>query len=361
MPKNLRRGRSGSTSVQLALALIPILGVGALVVDIGYARLVHVQLQGAVDAAAHAGVGYLDGTADGMDNARLGAVEVGAMNFVNGQPMTLDPDVDVALGFWDGVDFIESEDPDLVDAVFVDGTSQNLETWFARAAFGTKELATNADAIAVMPAPEPAGAIICYIPIAVPECLFDKYPDDEIIDVDLELQNDNNDTAGWALVGNDPASASNIRDHMDNCEEDGELVLSDTTQLNNGAVTSALKEMADQIVDSDTKFDEDTFGPIGDPYERSTVDQKGGFGNSYEGAIIVFDGGDDCDNVKYNQDASIVGFVWGSVYDVQATGPAADKNIALRLDTLHEFDVGTAGGGTLEDGIVYQAPPMLVR
>ncbi len=354
-------GRRGSTSIQLALSLTSILGMGALVVDIGYARLVHVQLQGAVDAAAHAGVAYLDGTAEGMEYAVDGAVTFGAMNFADGQPVELDPDTEIELGVWDGSEFFVSEDPEEVNAVRVVAGAEGLQTWFAGAAFGRSELATNATAIAVMPASEPAGAIECYIPLAVPDCLFEKYPDQQIIDVDLELNSDKNDNAGWALVGNDPSSASAIRDHLENCTQEGEIELMDVTRLNNGTLTSTLKALADQIATSETTFDESTFGPIGDPYEKSDVDKAGAYGKSFEGPLIVFDGGDDCDNVKYTQDQDITGFVWGSVYDVQSTGAVASKNIAVRLDVAHEYAEGTAGGGTLDQGISYQPPIMLVH
>ena len=352
--------RRGSTTIQLALSLTSILGVGALVVDIGYARLVHVQLQGAVDAAAHAGVSYLDGTDVGMELAVDGAVAFGALNFADGQPVDLDPDTQIELGVWDGVEFLVSADPEEVNAVRVVAGAEGLETWFAGAAFGRTELATNATAIAVMPPREPAGALECYIPLAVPDCLFDKSPDQQIIDVDLELNSDKNDTAGWALVGDDPSSASAIRDHMENCSQDGEIELMDVARLNNGTLTSTLRALADEIIASETTFDETTFGPIGDPYEKSDVDKAGAYGRSFEGPLIVFDGGDDCDNVTYNQSRDITGFVWGSVYDVQSTGAVASKNIAVRLDVAHEYDDGTAGGGTLEQGIGYQPPIMLV-
>ena len=361
MSRSLRRDRGASTSIQLALSLTTILGAGALVVDIGFARLVHCQLQGAVDAAAHGGVGYLDGTTEGMDLARQGAVDLAALNLVNGEGLALDPSEDVELGFWDGEAFIESNDPDQVDAVRVTGNASNLKTWLARVAFGTESLATNAQAIAVLPPVEHAGAIDCYLPLAVPECLFDKHPDDTIIDVDLELQNDSNDNAGWALLGSNPASASNIRDHINNCQQDGEIEILDTTQLNNGTLTSALSELADAIIDSETTYDEETFGPMDAPYDKSDVDKAGAYGNTLEGPLIVFDGGEDCDNVKFNQDSEVSGFVWGAVYDVQSKGAARDKNIAVRLDTVHEFDVATAGGGDLDTGVVYQPPIMLVR
>lgn len=363
------RSRKGNLVIGLAIALTTVMAVGALVVDLGYARVVHAQLQDGADAAAHGGVAYLDGTEEGLDAARQAAVALAAMNVAAGNPIRLDAndqnaaDGDVVIGFWDWEvsEFVPSLDPDDADAVLVRARDADVATFFGSVAFGSGGLAASADSIAVMPPPTPAGAVECYIPLAVPDCMFDDYPGQTIIDVDMVLNPDNMDNVGWALMGEDPTSARALRDQIDDCGSSGEVTTSDIVDLNNGELTNVLRTLGDAVLDSDTTWDSEIYGEMGDPYSKSYVTNFGGWGNTFEGPIIVFDGGDDCDEVKFNQEAEVTGFVWAAVYDVRSSGPAADKNIKVRLNTAEEFDYGTGGGGELETGLVYQPPPMIVR
>ena len=361
--------RRGNLVIGLAVGLTAVMAVGALVVDLGYARVVHAQLQDAADAAAHGGAGYLDGTDEGIDFARQAAVDLALMNVAAGNPVRIDSnegnaaDGDVVIGWWDWEtdEFIPSLDPEEADAILVRTRDAEVSTFFGGVAFGSGDLAASADSVAVMPPPTTAGAIDCYIPLAVPDCMFDDYPDQSIIDIDFVLNPDKSDNVGWALMGDDPTSAKALRTQISDCNSTGEVTTADIVDLNNGELTSVLTELGDAVVDSDTTWDPEVFGEMGDPYDKSHVVNYDGWGNTFEGPIIVFDGGADCSDVKFNQDAEVSGFVWAAVYDVRSKGRADDKNIKVRLNTAEEFDWGTQGGGELETGIVYQPPPMIVR
>ncbi len=360
--------RKGNYVIGFAVALTALIGIGALVIDMGYSRVVHAQMQDAADASAHAAVAYLDKTDQGLSNARQTAVDIAAMNVANGASVSLDPnsanapDGEVVLGFWDwdSGSFTPSQDPELVDAVLVQPADSQVSGLFSVAAFGVKAWGVRADSIAVQPPPTPAGAVKCYIPLAVPECTFDAHPDGEILDIDLVLNPDGKDNVGWALVGASP-NAETLRDQINDCQSTGEITTASLVELNNGVITTVLRTLGDAVVNSDTAWDERLWGEQPVPYDKSYVDKNGGYGNTFEGPIVVFDGGADCSNVKYTGDSKITGFAWAAVYDVVDAGSASDKNVRVRLNTLDEFTWGTQGGGTLDDGVEYEPPAMIVR
>ena len=91
----------GSVIVLAALALLMLLGLSALVVDLGVAYMAAQQAQNAADVAALAGVGKLR---DGMDPAAASqeATAVAAANTILRHSVTLSPS-DVKVGAWDAV------------------------------------------------------------------------------------------------------------------------------------------------------------------------------------------------------------------------------------------------------------------
>ena len=190
-------------------------------------------------------------------------------------------------------------DIELVNAFRVKGQNEALQTFFANAAFGRSSVPVSTDSVALKPPTTPAGAVECFLPLAVPKCRLDAYGAG-IIDIDLVLN-----SSGW---------------------------------------------------------DDSVWGSQPSPMDKSLVDADGSFGNTFEGAIIVFDeGGVDCDSVTYNQDYPVVSFYKAAIYDVRTAGSASDKNIKVRIDTVNTISLGTKGGGTPEDGIQYQPPPRIVR
>ncbi|MGE3180516.1 MAG: VWA domain-containing protein [Phycisphaerae bacterium] len=98
---NVRNVRRGGVVVQVAIAATVILGVGALVVDVGSMYSARAELQAAADAAALASAGQLirdDAQHLPEHLARTVAASYATRNEANGHAISIDPDSDVILG-----------------------------------------------------------------------------------------------------------------------------------------------------------------------------------------------------------------------------------------------------------------------
>lgn len=94
-----RTGRRGNFLVLFAISASVVLGFGALGIDISYLRNSQMELQNAVDAAAHAAmVSYRQGSS--QSEARDVAKLVAANNRVAGRAVSLGTD-DIIFGTWD--------------------------------------------------------------------------------------------------------------------------------------------------------------------------------------------------------------------------------------------------------------------
>ncbi len=92
-----RRNKRGNVLVIFALALVVILGFGALAIDVGYMRLAQAQTQDVADAASQAALFQLRRTGD-MNLATQAAESVARLNVVAGKP----PDIEsITFGQWD--------------------------------------------------------------------------------------------------------------------------------------------------------------------------------------------------------------------------------------------------------------------
>ncbi len=94
-----RRRRRGSFLVIFGLALVALLGFGALAIDLAWLRLVRLQAQNAADAGAHAALVELKRSQD-TTLSRSVADQVVAMNRVAGEQASLDAS-HVSFGAWD--------------------------------------------------------------------------------------------------------------------------------------------------------------------------------------------------------------------------------------------------------------------
>ncbi len=100
-PRVLPSRRHGSVAVIVALALVVILGFGALAIDLAYLRLAGTEAQDAADAAGRAAMMTLRRTGDAAEAERA-ARAVTAQNRVGGGT----PEVEtLELGTWDGAGF----------------------------------------------------------------------------------------------------------------------------------------------------------------------------------------------------------------------------------------------------------------
>lgn len=353
--------RDGNHAIAFALTLLVILGFASLVVDIGYQRTVKLQLEHGVQAAAHAGAAWLWQDDDSEQLARETAVSIASMNPVNGAPLRIDAGAeaansgDVVFGSWDAGSFTPTEDFEQMNAIRVQGHAR-LDTLLAEVAFGREELGANAVATAVLPPPLGAGAADCFLPIAVPECRVTATREDAQL-ADLRLSPAGVDSVGWAGV-NGEINADYVMDQIHDCGAVGRASVGEPVLLQNGRVNSGLAALAEELVVSDTRWDEEIWGEMPEQSSRSTI-PSADYGRTYEGPIVVFDGGPGyCQGSggSFNTTETITGFVWGAIFDVERS----NGNFMVRLDVTTVRRLSDVSGG-VNVGITYQPPPMLVH
>lgn len=96
------QARRGAIAPLTAMLLVPLLGLAALAVDVGYLALVRSQLQNAADAAAMAAAKEIltNKGPESQTTARTWAREFGEVNHVVGTPVIVDSYSDVTFGYW---------------------------------------------------------------------------------------------------------------------------------------------------------------------------------------------------------------------------------------------------------------------
>lgn len=213
MPLEVRLRRGNATySVATAMAL---LGFGALVIDVGRARVVRAELQNAAEAAALGGAAYLDSDGDGLtdpqgvDDAVRAARALAALNNAAGAPAVLRQE-DVFVGRWDADTGTIDRDAavDEFDAVGVSLRLDDLGTFLAGGALGHRTMSARAASIAVRPPLLAPASVECALPLAIPDCLLDG---DDVEDVVIRLSSAADDNAAWALPGSSRPSASALQ------------------------------------------------------------------------------------------------------------------------------------------------------
>ena len=93
-------GKPGNIALMAPAGMLMLMGMGAFVFDLGYINLERTRLQVAADVTVTAASRKLDGTTQGITNARNEAAAVMALN----DPQNLirfDKNRDVAFGYWD--------------------------------------------------------------------------------------------------------------------------------------------------------------------------------------------------------------------------------------------------------------------
>ncbi|MCB9796656.1 MAG: hypothetical protein H6741_28490 [Alphaproteobacteria bacterium] len=376
------RTQRGSIAVILAVSLLVLVGFGALVVDLGYARLVQAQLQAGADAAALSAVTQLDGSTSGVTDAHGVAPLIALNNAAHGEPIELtpnptnDPQGDVVTGEWDGDThtFTASLLGEDVNAVLVRARRDDLDPWFSRVGFGTETLGASAISIAVRGEYVGAGEVPYYLPFALPDCLFDSYDPEELVDMTFTLNPAGIDNTGWARLGGQP-NAAWTREHIElmlDCmheyAETGAISedctagsIEDDVSLATGEATASIRALAEAFADG-LPWDSEIWGDLPDQHDGSGVDEAD-YGNMLVAPIPVFDSGGSYCNVGgggWTETFPALGFVWAAVYDVRWKGAARDQNIWLRIDPTHVYPVGTGGGGD-NHGVVAAGSAVIVR
>lgn len=340
--RTTHRHRSGKIAIQAVLILSVLLAFAALAIDRSMLQIRDQEAQDAADAVAHAAASKLDGSAQGMAQARSAANAVAQKNKVGLKPVAFGvasgPTARLELGRWTGGQFVADEsDPSVVAAARAQINRNDVPTIFGYPAFGVRYLSVSADAVAVSGG---VGEMECPLPLAVPDCALPGSGD--ICGADLTLNPDGTDAGGWAMLGGSRPSAATIRSAIESCGL-GEVDTADTVSLNNGSVNSALGALARAVDSSTVEWDSAELGPLPAQSPRSGVSR---YGHVLDSWIIVFEDETDCTNTAYNGTSlAVTGFVRAVVYDVDTSGPIADRHVHAMLGCSVESDGDGGGGG----------------
>jgi Flp pilus assembly protein TadG len=362
MTMNLRN-RRGNASI-FALALFPLLGFASLSTDIGLQRMSETELQVATEAAVLSGAGYLDGTTTGLSNAINGAVTVGNLNMVYGSFAVESSDVE--LGVWDGITWTAvtttAADPQVVNSLRVT-TAHDHDAILARFLLGgaadgsnqtTTTLGIDATATAMRPAGGTARTMPCYLPFAIPACVFEgtdwqngEQPDH----MEFVLNRSGDDNVGWGLPLINPNSNA-IRSQIEGqCDADAAST-GDTVNLSNGQNQTAISLIAD-IINQDeptepTAWPYDVFSRTPNrngqqAHKKQNSDIEDAFwGNNVAGVVPIidmgyFDGTGVCGDMSFNAEADIVGWTYVYIYD---TGKSNVKSTWMQFDFQTDYNLG---------------------
>ncbi len=358
--------RRGSVVLVLTASLIVLAGFGALVVDVGHARVVGSQIRLASDASAHAATQLLDQTDEGIEKARDAAVFIASNHTAAGKTVALEKNegnnADGQLVFgeydFDTSSFDSTAAAKDVNAVQVSILRDDLTPLWSTISSGTETLRTGARSTVARPYGGGAAAVDCFVPLALPSCVMDSYSTAELNLLEFGLAGNSGKTEiGWAYIGKKP-QANNIESLlMDGCSL-GEASIDQDVELNNGTIAVDLSVLATLIESSTTSWNAAAWGPLPAQASNSTV-SPAAYGATWEGPIVIFRE-DDCSHVQYNQSAPIDGFAWGAIYDVVANG--GKQYLSMRLETTEQHVVGTRPSPDAPDyGVEYKAAPVFVQ
>lgn len=378
------RVRRGSVLVIAATSFLVLCGFAAMVIDLGYVGVVESQLQTSTDAAAMGAARLLDGTTDGFSAARTAAVEIASVNPADGAAVVVDPNAandangDVVLGVWDGTSFsADLSAPADVNAVLVRTERQDLVPFFSRIAFGNDALGSAVESIAIAPPPAQASEVPWYLPFGLPDCLWDAYTPDQIMDMTFVLSPAGDDNTGWATVNGSPNAAwimdfiSTISPCMQEWYETGDVEeacasasVDDPVDLHNGEVQSAQNYMASNIGELGIPWDTDLWGDLPAQDEDSAVDTDE-YGYTYVGPIPIFSAGDEyCSESGggWTETTSTTGFAWAVIYDITKGTGASEHTIKLRLDLDSYYGIGDwPSVDAIDYGVQADTPIRLVQ
>ena len=381
MRPKLRSVRRGSINMLVVLSLGVLCAFAALAVDVGYIRLVRQQLLSATDMAGVAAVRHLDGTSDGVGEARAAVAELAALNVAAGSVVELDPNPtngatgDVVIGEWSEGAFTPTTDADRANAIRITAARPSLPAFFSAVAFNRENLGVSVTTTVLRGEQVGAGTVPYYLPIGLPMCAITNRTEQQRQDFLVRFSPSGADTSGWGMIGAS-ANAARVASHLASmaiCMQEwnttgrvsstcNEGSVSDTLYLSNGAQTASIRSVADAIISHGVPWDSEAWGTL--PARASGSDiPAASYGKTLAGPIPVFDGGSSyCSGGggNWNQTRSISGFVWGAIYDTRSGGAANQKNIWARLDVMSYRPIGDWRGGP-DWGITYQNPGRVVE
>jgi Flp pilus assembly protein TadG len=316
------RNDSGAVAVYVAIALVVLIGAAALAMDIAHMVSVKRELTKAAEAGALSGArGFWPqnlSTATSRDpdctTATNVATTTATKNRVEGINLTTD-EVTVEVGRWDYAAKVFTPGSSVTaNGVRVTTSRANVQTILAQV-LGQGPRNMGASAVAIMD-------FVCEVgkgclPIAVNR----DYIDPEKPPFFINFTPDTYDNAGWFSDPPDPASASTIKDYINNAAcpplYKGQLI-----NLNNGNDTTCLQDL------------------------QAKLDANGG---NWVVCLPVVDVD------KFNQDTPITDFVSFKITQVIDTGNP--KGVWGKVLCIYEFQNALPGGG--KAGAL--APPKLVQ
>ena len=342
-----RETRTGSIAVIAGVSFTLLIGMAAVSIDLGRARVVKTELQYIADAAAHAAVSPLDGTSDGITTANTVINGVVSQAQVYGITPTVDQ---VETGYYDqATGWHTSTDPAQVKAVKVTLSAQVGYVVLSRAAFGTTSLTPRAKGAAAKEqfisessAENPAGEVECFIPIAIPSCVIDDMMEDGDPSVTGTWQPSTTNNVAWADDnGNPNASTLNaqINSLSGGCSGGATMEVGSNVYLNNGMITSVAQTIGTFLNTKSTEmWNTSEWGTIPARSASSAVTASR-YGHIISGPMVVFQDTSYCasgGSGPLNGTKQITGFVYAAVYDVVATG--GNKNVKIFVANPDDFN-----------------------
>jgi Flp pilus assembly protein TadG len=340
------RRRKGTIAVVAGVSFTVLIGLAAVSIDLGRARVVKTELQYIADASAHAAVAPLDGTQDGLDLAQERIEGVVSQAQVYGITPTIDQ---VETGYFDSTTgWHTSTNAADVKAVKVTLSANVGYVGLSRVAFGTTALTPRAMGGAGKEqfssetgAQNPAGEVECFIPIAIPSCVIENMIDNGTPNVTGTWQPSTTNNVAWADDdGNPNASTLNatINSLSGGCTGGETMEVGGNVYLNNGMINSVAQGIGTFLNTKATEtWNTSAWGAIPARSSNSAVTATR-YGRIISGPMVVFNDTSYCaggGSGPLNGVKQINGFIYAAVYDVVTQG--GNKNVKIFIANPENF------------------------
>ena len=214
---NDARRERGAVMVVVAILIVVLIGIAALVIDLGKMYKTRNELQNASDSAALAGASGLDRTAAGIAEARARAHEYADLHLADLTDVDLD-DADIVFGTWDDQVHTftplgnDPADPGRANAIRVitrrEAGKGNAVVFNLARVFGAQTGDVRTDATAVTGGPRSE----CGFPMVVSDCSLEEALADGTCGHCMTYQDSNTDTAGWTSFDTGSVGGPKIAD-----------------------------------------------------------------------------------------------------------------------------------------------------
>ena len=293
------------------------------------------RLDGLATEAARVAVQELDGHADAQERARLAAVRYLADEGASGEggPVELHT---IQFGSWQpGAGLVQGEpEAVLVSTRFVQPSLPVV------AAASVSNLGTTGQGAAAWHA-EAASAVQCHLPMVVRACDVDGAEGTPA----FSLRERGAPALGLLGDGRSGPDAAWLSAQLGNCWQGGEVELHDTVVVTDGTSERGLQAVARVLSRADTSWASDELGEL-PSRSRLSLLGRDTYGQTLHGAVPVVDAS--C-NEGLHGEHTVVGFVYGTLYDVRKGG---DVRVVLQPD--REVALGTKGGGLASTSITHR-------